>query len=258
MEKVFLSHASEDKLIVEHIYHKLKTRYNNLDPWLDKYEIIGGDSLIDKIADGINESNKFIIFLSESSIKKPWVIKELKKAIIREVDSSENFIIPVLVNSIQNIPSFLEDKFYINIKDKTETEFITEIYNAISNNSPDSLGDTIDNVVVDTSVKGTHLQIHVSTKFWAEMISFEIILSKIYKSVFYCFEKCPNTFDGQYLEEKDKNVYRICLPSHRISSSNKLIIDFEFEDESFVQLVNFRNWKEGLSKKCEYKMEIRG
>src|SRR5690606_12968077 len=101
MKKIFLSHATEDKPLVEHIYSVLKEKYPDLEPWLDKYEIVGGDSLIDKIANGIEESDKFIIFLSDTSIKKPWVNKELKKAIVQEVNSANNnFIIPVLVNKI--------------------------------------------------------------------------------------------------------------------------------------------------------------
>src|SRR5690606_37962726 len=105
MKKIFLSHATEDKPLVEHIYSVLKQTYPDLDPCLDKYEIVGRDSLIDKIANGIDESEKFIIFLSDTSIQKPWVNKELKKAIIEEVNrGDQHFIIPVLVNKIIKTP----------------------------------------------------------------------------------------------------------------------------------------------------------
>ena len=62
--KVFLSHAAEDKPVVEQVYLRLRSHYPEIETWLDKYEILGGDDLIEKIHKGIAESDKFLIFLS--------------------------------------------------------------------------------------------------------------------------------------------------------------------------------------------------
>jgi hypothetical protein len=46
--KIFLSHATEDKeRFVVKFAEKLRTR--GVDVWLDKWEILPGDSLVDKI-----------------------------------------------------------------------------------------------------------------------------------------------------------------------------------------------------------------
>ena len=46
--KVFLSHASEDKLrFVDEFASRLMK--NGVDAWLDKWEMLPGDSLVDKI-----------------------------------------------------------------------------------------------------------------------------------------------------------------------------------------------------------------
>lgn len=46
--KVFVSHASEDK---ERFVNEFATklRVNGIDAWLDKWEMLPGDSLVDKI-----------------------------------------------------------------------------------------------------------------------------------------------------------------------------------------------------------------
>ena len=54
--KVFISHASEDKeRFVMNFASKL--RANGVDAWLDKWEMLPGDSLVDKIfEEGIKEA----------------------------------------------------------------------------------------------------------------------------------------------------------------------------------------------------------
>jgi hypothetical protein len=81
--RVFFSHASEDKAVVEQVFARVAETFPDFEVWLDTYEIVGGNDLIDKIAEGIESSEKFLIFLSERSIGKPWVRAELKKALMR-------------------------------------------------------------------------------------------------------------------------------------------------------------------------------
>ena len=56
--RVFLSHASEDKKLVEQIHLRIASRFPTIESWLDKYEILGGDDLIDK---GTGAGNDFRI-----------------------------------------------------------------------------------------------------------------------------------------------------------------------------------------------------
>lgn len=69
--KVFISHASEDK---ERFVMKFATKLRSvgIDAWIDKWEMLSGDSLVDKIfEDGIKEADSFIVVLSINSINKP-------------------------------------------------------------------------------------------------------------------------------------------------------------------------------------------
>jgi hypothetical protein len=69
--KVFISHATEDK---ERFVLKFAEalRENGVDAWLDKWEMLPGDSLVDKIfEEGIKSANAFIIVLSSTSTRSP-------------------------------------------------------------------------------------------------------------------------------------------------------------------------------------------
>ena len=76
MAKAFFSYAHEDQETVEIIHAALAAEYPDHAVWVNKYEIVAGESLLEKIAEGIDEAEKFFVFLSKVSITKPWVKRE--------------------------------------------------------------------------------------------------------------------------------------------------------------------------------------
>ncbi|MBU3129852.1 toll/interleukin-1 receptor domain-containing protein [Clostridium tagluense] len=70
-EDIFLSHNSEDKPFTR----RLKEMLNDCgvkDVWIDEAEILIGDSLLQKIAEGVTDTTYFGIILSKNSIKSAW------------------------------------------------------------------------------------------------------------------------------------------------------------------------------------------
>jgi hypothetical protein len=98
--KVFVSHASEDKeRFVTNFATKL--RKNGVDAWLDKWEMLPGDSLVDKIfEEGLKEARAVIIVLSNHSIRKPWVREELNASIVSKLSKGTK-IIPVVLDDCE-------------------------------------------------------------------------------------------------------------------------------------------------------------
>jgi|GEM_PF-2012996 len=113
--KVFISHASEDKeRFVEGF--AIKLREKGIDAWLDKWEILPGDSVVEKIfKEGIGNAQAVIIVLSEFSVQKPWVRKELDTSLIRHINDQIR-LIPVVIGPCQ-VPFSLKDILYIKVKD---------------------------------------------------------------------------------------------------------------------------------------------
>ena len=128
--KVFISHASEDKdRFVMDFATKLMN--NGVEAWVDKWEMSPGDSLIDKINQGLDNCDVFIIILSESSVKKPWVREELNTAIINRIDENTK-LIPIIIDDNIRIPSLLKSIFRVTIEDLYDYDIqFNDIINAI-------------------------------------------------------------------------------------------------------------------------------
>ncbi|MCS0585185.1 toll/interleukin-1 receptor domain-containing protein [Massilia pinisoli] len=107
--QVFLSHSSADKPFVSKLAIDLKSR--GIPVWFDQWELKVGDSLTQKIEDGIDKSGWLIVVLSENSIASNWVQKELRAAQARELQDKHVFVLPVVIDKCR-IPTFLLDKLY--------------------------------------------------------------------------------------------------------------------------------------------------
>ena len=90
---VFISHASEDKeSVAVPIANALKKA--GLKVWLDKQELRIGDSLREKIDEGLAKSRFGVIILSQNFLIKQWPRKELNGLMAIEEDGYK-VILPV-------------------------------------------------------------------------------------------------------------------------------------------------------------------
>ncbi|MBM0238249.1 toll/interleukin-1 receptor domain-containing protein [Micromonospora sp. ATA32] len=182
MSRIFLSYASEDGPLVDSVYRSLIERLPNHSPWIDKYEIVAGESLITKIAEGMDSAEKFFVFLSSKSISKPWVQRELRRAIIREIEGIDpNFIIPVKVGELDKLPPFLEDKKYIDLGQLREEEWLAAFDSSISGTPILPAGPIRRNVEVwaECGPEGQHVtNIFFKAVGWAETFSVAVATNK--------------------------------------------------------------------------------
>lgn len=73
-----------------------------------------GDSLLKKIADGINNSDCLLVLVTDNSKKPPWVEKEITIALTQELNRTGPTIIPLLLQGCDP-PTILADKIFITI-----------------------------------------------------------------------------------------------------------------------------------------------
>lgn len=88
----FISHASEDKQLVRALTPKLRAA--GLRIWLDEQELLLGDSLSEKINEGLAASRFGIVVLSLSFFEKHWPRQELNGLAALE-ESGRKIILPV-------------------------------------------------------------------------------------------------------------------------------------------------------------------
>jgi hypothetical protein len=115
--RVFISHSSEDKAFVEQLAWDI--RQFGFDVWYDKWEIAVGDSIVDKVFEGLEASDTLIIVLSPISVASRWVKEELNTAVMRRISENDIRILPVLIETC-DIPTPLRHIRYADFRENYE------------------------------------------------------------------------------------------------------------------------------------------
>jgi hypothetical protein len=114
---VFLSHSSEDKPFVRRLAADLVA--NGVKIWIDEQRILVGDSIPERIAQGLAESDFFLIVVSHHSVGSAWVQKELSNALVQEIERRKVTILPVRIDDAK-MPASIKDKLYADFRGSYE------------------------------------------------------------------------------------------------------------------------------------------
>jgi hypothetical protein len=107
--KVFVSHSSLDKPFVRKLAKALEA--DGFRTWLDEKELLPGDSLAQRVSEGVLQASAVIVVVSKAAITSKWLAFELNKATGRMVDG-ECLVIPVVIDSVRNLPSEVQGLLY--------------------------------------------------------------------------------------------------------------------------------------------------
>ena len=121
--RLFISHAWEDKALALDL-----TRLPEfVKSWVDIQELSGGQLLDTSIIRAIEDCHIFVVLLSQISVKRNWVAKEVEWALEREELKDRVFVLPLILDSDLDIascpPPFdrLTDRLYLDVSDRSET-----------------------------------------------------------------------------------------------------------------------------------------
>lgn len=110
---IFLSYNHADKSFVRQLASDLQASGARV--WVDEGEIRLGDSLIQKISQGLEAMDYVAVVLSPESVASSWVQKELEVAMAREINGRRIRVLPLLYRDC-SMPSFLRDKLYADFR----------------------------------------------------------------------------------------------------------------------------------------------
>jgi GGDEF domain-containing protein len=113
LSSIFLSHSKADKPFVRRLSKDLK--YFGIRVWVDEAEIQIGDSLIEKIREGIDNVKFVGVILSKTSVRSEWVKKEVDVAMNQEIEGKKVKVLPLLIESC-DLPGFLKGKLYADFQ----------------------------------------------------------------------------------------------------------------------------------------------
>lgn len=88
--KVFLSYAFDDQALAKRIAHTLQA--NGVDTWWAEWCIGPGDSIRQRIDEGLGNCTHFVVLLTPVSVTKPWVAAEMDAGLVGKLSRGTKFI----------------------------------------------------------------------------------------------------------------------------------------------------------------------
>ena len=128
--RAFLSYSSADRTVATTIFRTLRDQAVVM--WFDELELYPGDSLIDRIADGITKADYLLVLVTDNSKQSPWVQKELSIALTQELTGDGPIVIPLLLDGCK-VPTVVADKVYVTIG--AEAQGVSEVIRTIFRDS---------------------------------------------------------------------------------------------------------------------------
>ena len=115
LRDVFLCHASVDKSAFVHpLVESLEKR--GITFWLDEAEVAWGDSITNRINQGLGQSRYVVVFLTDNFMGRHWPEAELGSALNRENSDGQTIVLPLICSNPEDIlPNYtlLADKLYL-------------------------------------------------------------------------------------------------------------------------------------------------
>jgi DNA-binding NtrC family response regulator len=109
ISSVFISYCSQDKRFAKKLSADLERFHVKV--WIDEGEIKIGDSLIEKIREGIDQVDYLAVVITPASTNSEWVKREVEIAMNQEIAGKKVKVLPLLLKSCE-MPGFLIGKRY--------------------------------------------------------------------------------------------------------------------------------------------------
>lgn len=106
---IFLSHTHSDSDFANRLAKDLKEA--GAEVWIDNAEIKVGESLIEKVSEGIERMDYLAVILSRNSVNSQWVREEIEIAMTQEISGHRIKVLPLLYEPCA-LPIFLANKRY--------------------------------------------------------------------------------------------------------------------------------------------------
>lgn len=154
MSSIFLSHNSNDKPFVRKLANDL--RRQGFYVWVDEAEIKLGDSLIEKIREGIDKVEFVGVVLSSNSINSEWVKREVDIAMNQEIEGKKVKVLPIMLE-IVDPPLFLKGKMYADFTtEQNYSNGLKLILERLSENPTTAHSNTISQTEIDAYLEQIH------------------------------------------------------------------------------------------------------
>lgn len=143
---VFLSHANGDK--AEYV-EPLATALDQVrvSYWLDAQQISWGDSLVNRINDGLRKSRYGIVCLSQRFLDRPWPENELGTLLTLQNRDGRKRVLPLILNSADIVLSHYPILAGFLYREYADAESVAKELAELVHSDPRSNGETLQIIV---------------------------------------------------------------------------------------------------------------
>jgi hypothetical protein len=162
--RIYVSHSDTDEKIVSRLIAKLQTNLVEetfqVQFWRGA-DILYGELIVLEKQNHLNLAHIVFIFISEKSIHESGLIQKewrwIKDALDGKPENNELYIIPILVNGCNTVPTYLSGYKFVHYNSKVTKSLITELLKSIYKKA-NAIG-----IVTHDAKKISKLSIH---KYW--------------------------------------------------------------------------------------------
>lgn len=112
MANVFISHRGADTLEAEKLANEIRNAGHKV--WFDNWEINIGDSIVERMNQGLEGAGYLVLCYSSSGVDAPWISREWMSALARQLNGHGVKILPVVLTGGKP-PAILTDIQYADL-----------------------------------------------------------------------------------------------------------------------------------------------
>jgi hypothetical protein len=127
MANVFISHRKADDQEAERLATQIREAGHQV--WLDEWDIGLGDSIVEKMNEGLEGATYVVVCYSSSGITSAWMGREWYSALSRQLNGAGVKLLPVRLTDGEP-PAILADLRYADLV-KDWSRGVTELLKAI-------------------------------------------------------------------------------------------------------------------------------
>lgn len=112
MANVFISHRGADLSVATRLAKDFKEKGHTV--WLDEWDIHIGDSVVDRINEGLTGTSHVVLCYSDSGVNSPWMSREWMAALALQLNGANIRLLPARLTG-GSPPAILADIKYADL-----------------------------------------------------------------------------------------------------------------------------------------------
>lgn len=113
MAHVFVSHRKADTQQAESLAEALRNAGHQV--WFDEWKIDLGDSIVERMNEGLEGAAYVVVCYSSAGVNSPWMGREWMASLARQLNGHSIKLLPVVLSGDGSPPAILADIKHANL-----------------------------------------------------------------------------------------------------------------------------------------------